>query len=90
MLEVRCCCQPQKLLGHIDVSDSEFWHKRVRRVKLRPVSDFVASSPDDVFADIISLPIQQFTQGKNMRYAVKAEGYSAEDLRNVQGFEAAP
>lgn len=72
-LEVRCCCQPEKLLGWMDVVDS--------------TSDVhVVVSTRYASARFI-LPIAIFKDDSGRQYpAIKAEGHTAESLRLIPGF----
>lgn len=94
-LEVRCCCRPEKLLGHIVVKEHECAelaiHRIVReRFSLGPKT-FGAMAK---CAEKIRLPIEPFRSTEDGAYrtwlAVKAEETAIEKLLRVDGFEPAP
>lgn len=80
MIEVRCCCRPQKLLGWVPVA---YTSNGVARMRL--------SSSDA----ILELPVQAYhspdTRSETFtfitRLAVKSEETPLEVLRLVRGFE---
>ena len=75
-LEVRCCCQPKKLLGTLPVPD----HGLV----FPPLQHSADSNP----RDRVMLPVATFWQRhKGYRLALKAEGVTLDVLRTVIGFE---
>jgi hypothetical protein len=84
-LEVRCCCQPQKLLGWLEVPDPN-----ARRVMFRLSARFgycdPGSPPSVVQFDIATI---HFADGRHYR-AVKAEGAPLELLRRIRSFREAP
>lgn len=91
-LEVRCCCQPQKLLGTVEVRDD---HGDV------VVFDIPGphSGPRELSAvasmNVVQLPVAIINildgYGRQAYRAVKAEGVSIETLRTIPSFiEAAP
>lgn len=94
-LEVRCCCQPQKLLGYLQVSPNELACGYIRRAKLTAAAFSTPESfaPEAVNVEIVTLPIAYIIpprSGWERAYkAVKAEGKTPEELRHLQGWEDA-
>ena len=88
-LEVRCCCQPEKLLGWIEVANPNA--KRVVltkpfRFKLERVGILDSSPITRKDEPPLELPIQRIWMDGEAYYAVKAEGYTAEQLAEYLGF----
>lgn len=82
-LEVRCCCQPRRLLGWLEVPDPNAPCVRLLRVSSRVHDEARLSG-------FIELPIETLNApGREPWRAVKAEGLTVEDLRGVFGFEEA-
>jgi hypothetical protein len=99
-LEVRCCCQPTKLLGWVQVEQRTIerahyliYPRLIRkpppmsRVSMdQPVGEYVTS--------YIQLPLAFFEPGNGEHgyVALKAEGYDQEELKALLGdrFEPAP
>ncbi len=80
-LEVRCCCQPKKLLGTLPVPDRVQPGQCIVFPRLQHSAD---SNP----RDRIMLPVATFWQRhKGYRLALKAEGVTLDVLRTVIGFE---
>lgn len=80
-LEVRCCCQPKKLLGTLPVPD------RVQHGQciVFPRLQRLAGSNS---LDRVMLPVATFWQRhKGYCLALKAEGVTLEVLRTLVGFE---
>lgn len=104
LIEVRCCCQPQKVLGHLEVEDREVRSGGIIKAIInRPVArtSFSASGMFDVSTETITLPIDNIsTPLKGMsgmlpfetHLAVKAEGLSVDELELYFGnrFHRAP
>lgn len=99
-LEVRCCCQPQKLLGTVEVPDDTRRGQNVTWV-LAPsmlcakLDEWLSHPEFKVYrrpAETLTLPIQTFvippglaTRGES-GLAVKAEGVGLETLRKISTF----
>lgn len=94
--EVRCCCQPQKLLGWLEAPERATTVSYMIRRAL--ILDDEANAIDGPAAiEHIELPITEIYFGsicdlESKRYrAIKAEGTPIETLRRIPGFiEAEP
>ncbi len=89
-LEVRCCCQPQKLLGFITVEPGATFVQRALIVD--PPSGFASmfSVAPVACEKQVRLPVQEIYTDTGRRYrAVKAEGVSLDVLLRVPGFRPA-
>jgi len=92
-IEVRCCCQPQKLLGWLPVPDGV---KPGQMIKFtvtpaRWVLESFESEPAHLPADVIALPVATFSYGFDHRsLALKSEETPLERLRLIPGFVEAP
>lgn len=88
--EVRCCCQPQKLLGWIDGISKGAAAVTLCVVSLRGFH-MELSSIKKVTLPIeqISLPVVNLLGGVDYIHypAVKAEGLTVEELKQFAGFE---
>jgi hypothetical protein len=84
-LEVRCCCQPRKLLGHMQLDE-----------RLARDGGYVLGARvrgDGPGVDRWSLPIALFDPGEfgqPRRLAVKAEGLETADLVSIFGASFEP
>lgn len=84
--EVRCCCEPEKLRGWIDVEGDQ----RSYKFNLRP--EFSASVfdaiPSAVTLDSLIMDMALINPGNGGRdyFALKAEGIPPEKLRRIPGF----
>jgi len=90
-LEVRCCCDPMKLMGWIPVPYEGQNIPRSIRIPLlmeraRPIAGLATQN-----SDIVML-VERFAYGEAARaLAFKADGIPVETLRRIQGFvEATP
>jgi hypothetical protein len=93
-LEVRCCCQPEKLLGWVEVPESQVFAGSelvVRRL------DFTRPLPPDVGDPLAPVRIEEFrfqierivvAGNAEPHLALKAEGHSAEELQGPFGLLA--
>lgn len=92
MMEVRCCCQPKKLMGYLPV-DSEtlrgdknqrvFQKKSVLRQEWLRGGNVLLTTYDTV-----TLPIAQIVlEDGSSHFAIKAEGMKLEELRELVGFQ---
>jgi hypothetical protein len=80
-LEVRCCCQPRKLLGTLPVPDHVQSGQCIVFLRLQHSAD---PSP----LEHVMLRVATFWQRhKGYRLALKAEGVTLEVLRTLVGFE---
>lgn len=85
-LEVRCCCQPRRLLGWLEVPDPGAPSVVVPVVSLNSVDGSPVQRPEPSFSTF-TLPLANLRdEVGHMRRAVKAEGMSIETLRSVPGF----
>lgn len=83
-MEVRCCCQPQKLLGWFEFGrepqGESINYVRMQRWGYRETFGDVAVGKG-------TLPIETIQHEDGRRYrAIKAEGMSVEELKEIQGF----
>lgn len=91
ILEVRCCCVPEKLLGWLPVSDLQYEAGVMLDFVLRTpmqISAFVESSTpvqDDL--QLLRLPIAWMNHPQRGRFlAIKSEETPIEKLRLIPGF----
>lgn len=86
LLEVRCCCKPQKLLGWLPKPDC--WTGA--SIRLRPVSSTsVLDSHHEEYriTQTIVLPVTRISHSGIPSYlAIKAEGMELTDLIQISGF----
>ena len=83
-MEVRCCCQPQKLLGWFEC----FREPQGNSVNLVRTQRWgYRETFGDVVVGNVTLPIEviQHEDGRKYR-AIKAEGMTIDELREIQGF----
>ena len=91
-LEVRCCCQPQKLLGTLPVTDNHGASFQFTVMKPRTYDFDFSRLPitTPVNRQFVTMPIESFVDmsGPHPKYglAVKAEGVPIETLRLIPGF----
>lgn len=87
--EVRCCCQPEKLLGWVDAPEGA---SHVRLVELSPAPRFAVGDHRDPAPvpnpPAIELPIATMYHALDNfpTRAVKAEGWTKEELKKFCGF----
>lgn len=81
MMEVRCCCVPQKLLGWVDIKDKGQDHI------LWPLAFRLQEAPD--MPTIIELDVALFNPGDGSQpyRALKSMDYPIEVLRLIPGFK---
>lgn len=89
-LEVRCCCQPNKLLGWLEIGNFLPHHPLPRTVRFPKLSSMQRTES----FTYIELPIVMFHTAMDeipMREypALKAEGMTVEQLKTLQGFTEA-
>jgi hypothetical protein len=84
MLEVRCCCEPEKLLGYL-TADSDWQSVRYYD------PDYQRSYKKDSIEmpKIFSLPIRTFYNRGRYYQAIDAHGITIEQLRKIPGFQEA-
>lgn len=83
-LEVRCCCQPQKLLGWFEFSwsgDTPPW--TLRFPKRAPTGSLYGRFLT------VELPVARINVDGRSYFAVKAEGMTVAELQQLGGFVAA-
>lgn len=95
-LEVRCCCNPEKLLGYLPVVRRSIgyanFQKKTNYLFFKDWADV-----DSINLETVTFPIDKITFSKNRngeiisetKLAIKAEGMELEDLRNISGFREA-
>lgn len=99
-IEVRCCCQPQKLLGWLPVPDTVQGGDIIAFTVRRASWELASLNAQPVFftPDIIALPVAIFGEpaldadGPRIvkRLALKSEETPLERLRLIPGFREAP
>jgi len=77
-VEVRCCCQPMKLLGTVIIDD--------RLMHADSVTFALRGNIDDRHQKILTLPLAMFADGGRTWIAVKAEGVDLDTLRRIPYF----
>lgn len=92
MMEVRCCCQPKKVLGWLPVPDDveEGMTMAYAGVSRLP-------SPTDLWMDcapvtcksipVVQLKVARIAVGESSWLAMKGEGMTVEQLRTLVRFE---
>lgn len=98
-LEVRCCCQPQKVLGYMQVTQEQIDRRRVVYPMLAPFRYDTSDLVSEVRASCLDLPIEEIImtssfqvgpinhiadEGKHL--AIKAEGKTVEELSRCPAF----
>jgi hypothetical protein len=90
-LLVRCCCEPNRVLGVLDGVNEQFERQRFATYeRVCPVFDFY-SEPVNVRANVVELPIRDFIVRKNgdimrIERAVESHETPMHVLKRVQGF----
>jgi hypothetical protein len=90
-IEVRCCCQPQKLLGWLPVDPKDV--RRGAVINFTIIRSFANFLSDETVAVTpparVALPVEDFHPGGLARYypALKSEETPIEVLRKIPGFE---
>lgn len=85
-LEVRCCCQPQKMLGWVEVPDHLAQKGRTLVTRMaQPFTTPVTAVEGIVsphVSTVVSFPVQMFHPSalSDPYLAVKAEGYEGDTL----------
>lgn len=82
VLKVRCCCQPQKILGTMEVPIGA---KDVTCV-IRTAMPFVMDMDKPASFERLTLPVAQIITEGRTELAVKAEGVGLDVLRNFITF----
>lgn len=91
-LEVRCCYQPRKLLGWVDVPDDlarigrRLFGMRLQRKPMppRPWEQPIRAEPSRV--ERVAFAVDGYTvYGERPYPALKAEGFSVEELQELLG-----
>lgn len=90
-LEVRCCCQPTKLLGWLEIGNYLPHHPLPRFIRFPALSSMRRSALSFPY---IELPIEMFHTAMDeepMREypAIKAEGVTLDQLKTLHGFTEA-
>lgn len=93
MVEVRCCCQPKKLLGYVEVPEDAVRSGNTYMFPVRAVVEHLI--PNDSLAviktEVVNLPIAELFTNGGRRLAFKSEETPIETLRRIPGFvEATP
>jgi len=98
-LEVRCCCTPKKLLGHLAIDEELITLHNSFSI---PLPDKIleldaGDDPSDVTVETVQLSIDRFfpnvfgynigAPNSNPYFAIKAEGTPIEKLRRIPGFK---
>jgi len=87
-MEVRCCCQPKKRLGWLDVFWSELEAKMVRRIEHIPFPASLedAPQPSETIKEICLPIVDIHIPGVGKYLAIKSEDTPIETLRKINGF----
>lgn len=87
-MEVRCCCQPQKLLGWLPVPHpSPCRGMQVTFLVGRGAHyEWRAGEPVFLAAQTVTLPIEQIVMPGDQHLALKSEETPIETLRQIPGF----
>lgn len=84
-LEIRCCCQPHKLLGWVDVDPNHAVEGRALRLPLKvSISDVQARVYPFLYLHVGRIA---FPDDRRGHLAIMAENVPIETLRLVPGFE---
>ena len=87
-LEVRCCCQPQKVLGSLPVPADVDSRTSLTypKISTMPIGWFRAG---DLRIETRHLPVAwiRVSGEASPRLAIKAEGMTIEELRELHGFQ---
>lgn len=97
MMEVRCCCRPEKLLGYLPVRDQIHVARGVMlRFVVRPDKWVcVDGRKPSLYRDIVTLPVEMFSAStmrpdgefdRDSHLALKSEETPIERLRRIPGF----
>jgi hypothetical protein len=96
-VEVRCCCQPQKLLGWLPVDEQRVIAGSVVTFEIPPMrhagSWRFKRTPSDTYllADRLTLPLERFTDTDgHTRIVFKSEETPIATLRRIPGFVDVP
>jgi hypothetical protein len=88
-IEVRCCCQPQKLLGWLPVDPKDVRRGAVIKFIIPPFATFPADETVTVTPLArVALPVEHFHPGGFASYypALKSEETPIEVLGRIPGF----
>lgn len=88
-LEVRCCCEPSRLLGTLPVMDSHVQRHQITFPVMKPRRAFdpAAVAPLNHRPPNITLEVRDlFMLCTPLTRAIKADGVSIETLRLIPGF----
>jgi len=77
-MQVRCCCQPTKLLGTVEVPDMT--------LRSDHVSFGLVGHLGDNHVETLTLPLARIANEWTEWTAVKAEGVDIETLRRIPSF----
>jgi len=89
MMEVRCCCKPQKLLGYLPVEENARAYVGVifDKTQFDPLRSASYNDPlRSASYKTIRLPVEIVNQNGNQHYALKSEETPIEVLRQLPGF----
>lgn len=86
-VEVRCCCQPTKLLGWLDVPHELIFAGNVIRFLIPPRADYAAGVGTTFKRQQrIGLPVEVLREGGQQWLALKSEETAIEVLRQIPDF----
>lgn len=87
MMEVRCCCRPQKLLGWLPVAEGQ---RQVQYLVREPMRVNI-NATEEQRTRLITLPVAEFhpAAGGAPYFALKSEETPLEDLRLLPSFREA-
>jgi hypothetical protein len=89
LVEVRCCCQPQKLLGWLQVPEHRVKLGRVVRfhIPTTTIGLGLIDPPSLTDSVVVSLPVEMFKDGADMHLALKSEETPIDVLQRIPGFQ---
>ena len=87
LLEVRCCCQPQKLRGHLEVADHLV--REGRRLAFPIFQRPPGPYDPNLKVEHVSLEVATFIEGGFGYLALKSEDIPVETLRQLRNFKPA-
>lgn len=86
--EVRCCCKPEKLLGHVD-TEVLVGHGVRLVFLLAPLSATDIGRPETLHTEVAQINIPTFGGDYHGYLAIKSNDYPIETWRRVAGFKEA-
>lgn len=85
-MEVRCCCQPKKLLGWIAVPDETQLGDCVAFSVIERIGTSEAVAAPSYLSARVILPVAEFMNGDDRHLALKSEETPVATLRRIPSF----